>query len=289
MNGTRVVLNQQIKDWRNTLDSKHDLLTEIIKGPLLEVLGKSIICAEQNIEYKLDVTKIKDIPEYSKLESHLSGLTISSQSFRIYENIRGTIIKSINGRFKLVILVDEKTTGTALKKGISYINGIQERLQEIQGDNPNDLFISLITNYRNSRREGWSYGKIAKRANDDILFCLVYSVFSKESPIAKMNFDMAYAILRAFMFLDNGAEREIIKGRESLKIGEFPLNFIDGPINALKVRDSLEQWEKWILTRRLILKKETTSIEESAELLDLKFEDPRWKRIKQWIKRNMEK
>lgn len=182
----------------------------------------------------------------------------STPVFTISKGVGGRFLTKQDARIELALIIDEDTSAEELRQAWSEIDYLRENLRKIQGNDMNRLPRSLLHNYSQLKAHGWSYNAIAMDINFDCFVNLCIAAGDAASlgdPRRSASYIGAVHLLRAMRIKDQDILSWLTVGLKEIKDGKAPWGPESGPVDGLRVRDSLRQWKRELDKGRVIIKR----------------------------------
>ena len=176
----------------------------------------------------------------------------------VSENIGARFLKQGSGNIEFAIVIGDEASAEELRSSWLQIDALRTRLREHQGTNLNQLKHSLLYNYYQMHKHGWSYSLIAMDINYDCLVNLcrandeIVDIDAKR--IESISLTHAISLLQSVRMKEKDILDWLIPGLKELRSGNCPWSLQRGPVDKQRVRDSIRPWKNEELSPKIIVK-----------------------------------
>lgn len=160
------------------------------------------------------------------------------------KGIDGRIMRNTEGKLELAVIIDEETTAEELREAWPGIVKVRTLLLEVQGTDMRKSKNALIYGHAQRKACGWTYADIARDINYDVLFHVCHGHLEFEESNESTAIGMAVVLLQTMHMKDNEILMWLEDGLHEIQEGRLPWSPDDGPVDWLRVRDALRQWER---------------------------------------------
>ena len=199
---------------------------------------------------------------------------ISTASRLLSAGVYGRILKNKNGRLELAVIIGDNTSAEDLRNAWSAIDRVRAQLRALQGSNLQSAENALTYRLAHMKAAGWSYNALAMDVNYDCLVNLCNA--AEEIPdlnapeLRSAGLSNAATLLRAVRMKDDEILYWLLPALQEIKNGNAPWPLDGGPVDGLRVRDTLRQWQREQEAGRIVVKGPPKSRSASIETLDNK-------------------
>ncbi|MDX2239223.1 MAG: hypothetical protein NW224_00955 [Leptolyngbyaceae cyanobacterium bins.302] len=183
---------------------------------------------------------------------------ISSAPFPLGEGVNGRLLRTRSGRIELAVVIKDDTSADELRNAWRAISRARKSLREFQGSDMQEREKSFMYGYADMKAKGWSYNSIAMDVNFDCLVNLCCaldgSVRDKGAEIDITAFSAAASLLECMRMKKEDILGWLIPSLQEIQEGRAPWSLSSGPIDGLRVKDALRQWEKEQKTGKVIVR-----------------------------------
>ncbi|MBD2103595.1 hypothetical protein [Leptolyngbya sp. FACHB-261] len=204
---------------------------------------------------------------YLLLDKHLkkeeqrrqSEIVKATELMPISRNLSARFLKQTSGRMELAIIIKEEASAEELRSAWAKIDLLRTRLRENQGTNLNQIQYSLLYNYHQMHKNGWSYNLIAMDINYDCLVNLCKAsdeiISIDVETISSSGFTNAHQLLTSVRMKEKDILDCLLNGLEDIRSGNPPWLPKSGPVDGQRVRAAIRQWEREEVSQKVIVRK----------------------------------
>ncbi|MBD1877231.1 hypothetical protein H6F75_27490 [Nodosilinea sp. FACHB-131] len=233
------------------------------------------------LSYLSDSTALKE--KTNKEKEKRNKIINTTNLIPISENLSARFLRQNSGNIELSIVVGDETSAEELRSSWPKIDALRTRLREHQGTNLNHLKYSLLYNYYQMHKHGWSYNLIAMNINYDCLVNLCQAddeiIDINAERIESISLANAVRLLQSVRMKENDILDWLMSGLKDIRNGNCPWPLQNGPVDKQRVRDSLRQWKSEESSQKVIVKAPPEVKE--VRIDSLTEESPAYKRYNQ--------
>ncbi len=184
--------------------------------------------------------KKKEIEEGNKIINTTSLMPIS-------RNIGTRLLRKKSGKIELSIIVGDEASAEELRSSWPQIDALRSRLKEYQGTDLNKIKYSLLYNYYQMQKHGWSYNLIAMDINYDCLVNLCQAndeiIDINARQIESVGLTNSIRLLQSVRMKEKDILDWLIPSLKEIRGGSCPWSLQEGPVDKQRIRDALRQWK----------------------------------------------
>lgn len=246
-------------------------LNEINQSLIIQIALKSLyFLLQKNIQAEKDEKK-KEIEKTTRLLS-------------ISDNLSARLQRQKSGKVELAVIIGDKASVDELRSAWTKIDALRTQLKEHQGTDLNQIKYSLLYDYYQKRKYGWSRSLIAMDINYDCLVNLCSAsdeiIDINSRYISSRGLTNAYYLLKSVRMKNEDVWDYLMDGLKDIRNGKCPWPLKEGPVNENRVREAVRQWEREQSSQKVIIKKPPKTYKVPTKSL----ESPAQKRYRQMAK-----
>lgn len=176
----------------------------------------------------------------------------------ISENLNARFLRQESGSIELSIVIGDEASAEELRSSWPQIDALRIRLRQHQGTSLNQLKHSLLYNYHQMQKHGWSYNLIAMDINYDCLVNLCKAndeiIDINAERLESVSLTNAIKLLQSVRMKEKDILDWLFSGLKEIRDGNCPWSLQEGPVDKQRVRDSIRQWKSEELSQKIIVK-----------------------------------